>query len=180
MQFEKLENLPNYTEESYLGAKLALMTSFTFLGVNFGLIFLLWFFMVFDTLFGVAKAVTLTGWASVTRTRFIAGIFTKLAVLFIPLSLALVGALAGYNLNIFVLTCVYMVIANDAISCFTNILSIKKKRDYVNKDFVEMFINALRSTVYEAARNAIEKLKNSNACPPEDESENKPKEPFNH
>lgn len=170
MQFEKLEALPAYTEESYIGAKLALMTSFTFLGVNFGLIFLLWFFMLFDTLFGVAKAITLGGWASVTRTRFLAGIFTKIAILFIPLSLALVGALAGYNLNIFVLTGVYMVIANDAISCYTNILSIKKKKNYVNRDFVEMFINGLRSTVYEAAKTAIDRMKNSNACPPEDEN----------
>lgn len=174
MQFEKLENLPNYTEESYLGAKLALMTSFTFLGVNFGLIFLLWFFMVFDTLFGVAKAVTLTGWASVTRVRFVAGIFTKIAVLFIPLSLALVGALTGYNFNIFVLTAIYAVIGNDAISCYTNILSIKKKRNYVNKDLIEMLINALRSGIYNAVKGAIDRVKNSDACPPEDESENKP------
>lgn len=170
MQFEKLESLPtNYTEESYIGAKLALMTSFTFLGVNFGLIFLLWFFMLFDTLFGLAKAVTLGGWDSVTRTKFLAGLGTKIAILFIPLSLALVGALTGFNFNIFVLTAIYAVIGNDAISCYTNILSIKKKRNYVNKDLIELMINALRSGIYNAVKGAIDKVKSSEACPPEDE-----------
>lgn len=160
MQFENLEKLPSYTEESYLGAKLALMTSFTFLGVNYGLIFLLWFFMFFDTLFGVAKAVRLGGWASVTRSRFLAGVFTKIAVLFIPLSMALVGSLVGYNLNIFVLTTIYALIANDAVSCYTNILSFKKKKNYVNKDFVEMLINALRAVIYGGVSKALGKMKN--------------------
>jgi len=169
MQFEKLESIPNYSEESYIGAKLALMTSFTFLGVNFGLISLLWFFMVFDTLFGVAKAIVLGGWDSVTRARFLAGILTKIAILFIPLSLALVGALTGFNFNIFVLTAIYAVIGNDAISCYTNILSIKKKRNYVNKDLIEMLINALRSGIYNAVKGAIDKVKITEACPPEDE-----------
>lgn len=174
MQFEDFEKVPNYTEESYLGAKLALMTSFTFLGVNFGLIFLLWFFMFFDTLFGVAKAVTLTGWDSVTRTRFLAGVFTKIAVLFIPLSLALVGSLVGYNLNIFVLTAIYALIANDAVSCYTNILSMKKKRNYVNKDFAEMLINALRNIIYNSTMAAIDKLKNLDIKGPDEKNEDKP------
>ena len=164
MQFEKIEKLTTYSENSYVAAKLALITSMSFLGVNFGLIFLLWFFMVSDTVLGLVASTVVDGWVSITKTKFWAGILTKIAILFIPLSLALTGALAGFNLNIFVLTAMYVLVANDAISCFTNILSIKTKKRYVNRDLVEMLINALRSVIYATAKTLIDKLKNIDVC----------------
>jgi hypothetical protein len=42
----------------------------------------------------------------------------------------------------------YALIANDAISCYTNILSIKNKTDYENKDLLEEFINVLRNLIF--------------------------------
>jgi phage-related holin len=156
MQFEHLDDLAK--TESYIDAKLALITSFTFLGVNYGLILLLWVFMVADTVLGVAKAGKLYGWAGVTRGKFLAGVGTKVAILFIPFSLALIGALAGYDLNIFVHTALYALIANDLVSCYTNILSIKTGKNHVNKDFVEMLINGLRRAIYLSVKNAIDKL----------------------
>lgn len=171
MQFENFDKLS--AEENYLTAKIALITSMSFLGVNYGIIFLLWFFMVSDTILGVGKVVKLGGWVSVTAPAFWAGILTKLAILFIPLSLALTGALVGYNLNIFVNTAMYILIANDAASCYTNLLSIKRGRSYENKDLVEMLINTLRTVIYEGAKAALNRLKNSDICDPKDEGENK-------
>jgi len=159
MQLKKLEQIGNYTEEGYLGAKLLLISSMSFLGINFGLAFLLWFFMVSDTILGVAASIALGGWQAITHCRFWSGILTKIAILFIPLSLALTAALAGFNLNIFVLTAMYVLIANDAISCFTNLLSIKTKERYINRDLVEMLINGLRSIIYTTAKNLIDKIK---------------------
>lgn len=175
MQFEKLETITH--GQSYIEAKIALITSMTFLGVNYGLILLLWFFMLSDTLLGVAKAVALLGWSGVTRGRFLAGIGTKVAVLFVPFSLALTGALAGYDLNIFVHTALYALIANDAVSCYTNLLSIKTKKNYVNKDFVEMLINSLRSAIYKAVKKAIEKIGDADACDDEDDELKRPIRP---
>src|SRR5690554_7609087 len=103
-------------EESFDIVKISLITSMSFLGINTGIIFILWFFMVSDTVLGVIKAVTLGGWESVTRKKFLIGVGTKIAVLFIPLSLAVTGAFAGYDLLIFVNTTMWTLIANDAIS----------------------------------------------------------------
>jgi hypothetical protein len=73
--------------------------------------------------------------------------------------LAITGALAGFNLNIFVFSSIYVLIANDAISCFTNLLSIKTKKRYINRDLVEILINALRTSIYKFAEGIITKIK---------------------
>jgi phage-related holin len=159
MQFDKLTDPIDYTEENFIGAKVLLITSMSFLGISYGLIFLLWFFMVFDTLLGLIASIVINGWDSITKTRFWAGILTKISILFIPLSLAITGALAGFNLNIFVFSSIYVLIANDAISCFTNLLSIKTKKRYINRDLVEILINALRSSIYKFAEGIITKIK---------------------
>jgi len=159
MQFDKLTEPLNYTEENFIGTKVLLITSMSFLGISYGLIFLLWFFMVFDTLLGLIASIVINGWQSLTQTRFWAGILTKISILFIPLSLAITGALAGFNLNIFVFSSIYVLIANDAISCFTNLLSIKTKKRYINRDLVEILINALRSSIYKFAEGIITKIK---------------------
>jgi phage-related holin len=159
MQFDKLTDPIDYTEENFIGAKVLLITSMSFLGISYGLISLLWFFMVFDTILGLIASVIINGWDSITKTRFWAGILTKISILFIPLSLAITGALAGFNLNIFVFSSIYVLIANDAISCFTNLLSIKTKKRYINRDLVEILINALRSSIYKFAEGIITKIK---------------------
>jgi phage-related holin len=159
MQFDKLTDPIDYTEENFIGTKVLLITSMSFLGISYGLILLLWFFMVFDTLLGLIASVVINGWQSLTKTRFWAGILTKISILFIPLSLAITGALAGFNLNIFVFSSIYVLIANDAISCFTNLLSIKTKKRYINRDLVEILINALRSSIYKFAEGIITKIK---------------------
>lgn len=165
--------IPQITqEESFDTLKISVITSMTFLGVNYGIIFILWFFMLSDTILGIIKAITLGGWESITRRELLLGIGTKVAVLFIPLSLAVTGAFAGYNLLIFVNTTMWVLIANDAISCYTNILSIKKKKNYVNKDLVEALINTLRTLIFNGAKSALDKMKNSEVCF-KDEEENK-------
>ena len=159
MQFDKLNEPLNYTKENFIGTKVLLITSMSFLGISYGLILLLWFFMVFDTLLGLIASIVISGWESLTQTRFWAGILTKISILFIPLSLAITGALAGFNLNIFVFSSMYVLIANDAISCFTNLLSIKTKKRYINRDLVEILINVLRSSIYKFAEGIITKIK---------------------
>lgn len=151
-------------EESFNTFKISVITSMTFLGVSYGIIIILWFFMLSDTVLGMTKAATLGGWEALNKRDFFVGIGTKMAVLFIPLSIAVTGFFAGYDLTIFVNTAMWALIANDAISCYTNILSIKKKRNYVNKDLVELLINTLRALIYNGARSAINKIKDSDIC----------------
>src|SRR5690606_34933046 len=126
-----------------------------------------------DTILGIIKAATLGGWDALNKKAFFVGIGTKLAVLFIPLSMAVTGFFAGYDLTIFVNTAMWALIANDAISCYTNILSIKKRRSYVNKDLVELLINTLRALIYNGAKSALDKLKGNDIC---DFNEEEPKD----
>lgn len=167
MQFDGIQKIG--TEENYSLAKITMVAGMSFLGVSAGLILLLWFFMISDTLLGVWKAVVLDGWDGITAQKFWFGMGTKVAILFVPLSLALTGALAGYDLNIFVLTAMYMLIANDAMSCYTNLLSIRQKKNHENKDLVELLINTLRMIIYNSAKSAINKIKNANE--PEDKGD---------
>lgn len=172
LQFQESDAALVAGENSYLAAKLAFISSMTFLGVSYGLITLLWFFMLSDTLLGVWKTIVIFGWGSVSKGKFWTGVGTKIAILFIPLSLALTGALAGYDLNIFVLTTMWTLIGNDAVSCYTNLLSIKRRKNYVNKDFVEMLINALRALIYQGVKNALQKLGPSNEFGENDKEKN--------
>lgn len=168
MLFNQIHGI--YQEESFDTLKISVITSMTFLGVNYGIIFILWFFMLSDTILGLIKAVTLDGWGALNKKDFFVGIGTKIAVIFIPLSLAVTGFFAGYNLTIFVNTAMWALIANDATSCYTNILSIKKKKNYINKDLIELLINTLRALIYNGAKSALHKLKDSEICKfPEDE-----------
>ena len=178
MLFSQITQTPQ--EEAFNIIKITAISSMTFLGVNYGIIFILWFFMLSDTILGIIKAITLGGWESITRRNLLVGIGTKAAVLFIPLSLAVTGAFAGYNLLIFVNTTMWVLIANDAISCYTNILSIKKRKNYINKDLVETLINTLRVLIFNGAKSAIDKMKNSEVCFNEDEEKENKKEDENN
>lgn len=160
MQFDSIQKAG--TVENYSLTKISIIAGMSFLGISGGLILLLWFFMISDTLLGVWKAGVLGGWSGITAQKFWLGMGTKIAILFVPLSLALTGELAGYDLNIFVLTTMYMLIANDAMSCYTNLLSIRQKKNHENKDLVELLINTLRMIIYNSAKTAINKIKNSN------------------
>lgn len=155
---------PTQHEKNYEIVKVTSITMLSVMGVNYGIIMILWFFMVSDTFLGMSKAVILGGWEALNRRDFAIGIGTKMAVLFIPLSIAFVGAFANYDLHVFVDTTMWVLIANDATSCYTNILSIKKRRNYENKDLVEVLINALRTMIFNGAKSALNKLKDNELC----------------
>ena len=159
------------TEKNYELIKVTSITAVSFMGINSGIILILWFFMVFDTLLGMWKSVVLYDWPSLNRKEFAFGVGTKMAVLFIPLSIAFVGQFANYDLKIFVDTTMWVLIANDAISCYTNILSIKKKKDYVNKDLVEALVTTLRDLIYSGAKAALNRLKSNDLCDFDDTKE---------
>lgn len=163
----------SFIPESYIAQKIMIIASMSFLGINYGAGLLLAFFMLSDTILGVIKSIVLYGWVSISAKIFWVGLLTKMAILFIPISVALSGALLGYNLKALVGLCMYTLIANDAMSCYTNILSFKNKKDYKNKDLIEMLINFLRNLIYNSFNNAMKKIKDSAPCDLDDEETNK-------
>jgi len=166
------DNDHNFTPESFFAQKIILISGMSFLGINYGMGLLLTFFLFSDTLLGIVKSITLYGWISVNKNKLLIGVLTKVMVLFIPISLALSGALLGFNLKALVALSMYTLIANDAISCYTNLLSIKKKQDFKNKDLIEMLINFLRSLIYSSITSMMKKIKDAPNCNLDDKEDN--------
>jgi hypothetical protein len=164
-------NSHDYISESFLAQKITLIAGMSFIGINYGMGIVLTFFIASDTMFGIIKSITLYGWNSINANKFWIGILTKIGVLFIPISIAISGALLGFDLNALVSLSMYTLIANDAISCYTNILSIKKKQDFENKDLIEMLINFLRSLIYSSINNMMKKIKDAPNCNIEDKKD---------
>ena len=166
-----LNNGNEFISESFLVQKIGLISGMYFLGINYGMGIVLAFFISSDTFFGIIKSITLYGWTSINQNKFWVGFLTKIGVLFIPISIAISGAFLGFELNSLVSLSMYTLIANDAISCYTNILSIKKKKDFKNKDLIEMLITFLRSLIYNQINNFMKKLKEDGCELPENEKQ---------
>jgi phage-related holin len=115
---------------------------FVFLDINQYQSSILLGFMAIDTLFGVLKALTLG--IPLKRNIFMVGFFTKLAVLVIPMLVALLGKGLGYDFKILVDVVMKLLILNEFISCITNILSIRTRTDIRNKDLITSLLHAIR------------------------------------
>ena len=176
----QLQDLSKVTQDpDYLTAKLTLISSMSLLGISYGIITILVVLLVFDTATGVTKTVVLEGWDSVSGREFWKGILTKIGIISIPFVLALISVVVkavtksqdSYNFDTLILVVLWTVIANDLISFLTNILSIRTRKDYKNKDLIAVMINALRELIFRGAKAAIENIAKSKACDPSEDSD---------
>lgn len=182
MQFE---DVPRLTQDpDYLVAKLTLISSMTVLGISYGVVVILATLLVADTVTGVIKAVALRGWDSVSAGRFWEGVLTKLGIVIVPFLLALISVVvktltesdASYNFDPLILLVLWTLIANDLISFLTNLLSIRTKKDYKNKDLVAVMINTLRQLIFKLSQMALERMSNWGAGNEENENDNAEKD----
>jgi hypothetical protein len=115
---------------------------FVFLDINQYQSSILLIFMALDTCFGMAKSKRL-GIPLEWSVLWI-GVMCKFVLLVVPMLVALLGKGLGYDFKILVDVVMKAIILNEFISCITNIISIRTKKNVKNKDFISMLLNGLR------------------------------------
>lgn len=122
--------------------KSLLYALFVYLGIKTGIVKVLFYLMLIDSVLGIIKALSLSEKISL---RILAlGMISKLSILVIPMILALMAKGLNLDFNYFVVIVLDILIVNEGISCITNILSIKTKKKIENTDYITKMLEALR------------------------------------
>jgi hypothetical protein len=143
-----MENVLNFI-------KSLLYALFIYLGIKTGIVKILFYLMIIDSVLGVLKALRLHN--KISLKRLVWGMVSKLSVLIIPMILALMAKGLSLDFNYFVVIVLDILIVNEGISCITNILSIKTKKQIENTDYITKMIEAIRRMFM----NIIQKLLSS-------------------
>ena len=123
--------------------KAAIYTAFIFLNIDLDIVKILMALMCIDTIFGIIKSLILGDKVSIKILFF--GLSTKLLILLIPMTLALIGkALKTYDFTPMVDIVLKVLVVSEGISIFTSMYSIKTKTKVENIDFVSMLLQSIR------------------------------------
>lgn len=123
-------------------AKVSLYALFIYLGIDINVTGVLFALMMIDTLLGVIKVFTLK--EQFTFRRLLWGFVTKISILTIPLTVALMAKGVSLDMKPFVVVVMDILIVAEAFSIFTNMLSIRSRQKIENRDFVTILITKLR------------------------------------
>lgn len=123
--------------------KASIYGAFVFLNIDTDIVKILMILMLIDTVFGVIKAIILSEIISFKILFF--GLTTKLLILLIPMTLALVGkGLKTYDFTPIVDVVLKVLVVSEGISIITSMYAIKKREKVENIDFVSMLLQSIR------------------------------------
>lgn len=105
---------------------------------------ILFYLMTLDTVTGIIKAIVLKE-RRFTFQVLLWGLLTKMGVLIIPVSLALLAKGLEFDFRWFVLMVMHVLLISETFSIFSNTLSIKRREPIKSVDFVSMLLNAVRN-----------------------------------
>jgi len=138
------ETYSYYIGEYWEQIKIPLYALFAFLNVDINVVHIIMWLMIIDTTSGVIKAIAVDK-IKFTFKKFYIGIMSKFVVLMIPMALALMALGIGYDFNWAVQATLRLIILSEGISFFTNIVSIREKKVYENRDYLSIILNWVRS-----------------------------------
>lgn len=107
--------------------------------------------MFLDTIFG-----TIASWSlgeSIKRKKFAIGMLTKIAVFIIPLVVSILGYVyvsiydSDYSFAWILDATIVILLANESLSFFSNVLTLITGQRVKNVDFVEKLLNFLRNQI---------------------------------
>ena len=136
--------------------KAAIYGLFIFLGIPMDLVHTLSILMGVDTTLGIAKALKLG--EKVSFKILLWGMITKVAVLIIPMVLALIAKGLGFDFIWFIMTVMNVLIVSEGFSCITNILSIKTGQKIENTDYVTGLLKAIRKGLAGIIKRLLDKI----------------------
>ena len=141
--------------------KAAIYTAFIFLNIDLDIVKILTILMCLDTIFGITKSLVLGDKVSFKILFF--GLSTKMLVLLIPMTLALIGkALKGYDFTPIVNIVLKVLVVAEGISIFTSMYSIKTKQKVENIDFISMLLNSIRKGLTKILKMWLGQIENPN------------------
>lgn len=125
---------------------------FVYLGMGTDVVKVFFYLMVLDTILGVLKAWRLNKKFSFNILKW--GIIVKLCFILIPMVVALVAKALNLDFTSFVVSIMWIVIVNEAISIITSMASIKLKKDIKNEDYITKLLMLIRNIM----KGMIEKM----------------------
>lgn len=149
----KTETLP---EELTAFFKLSILSILVLLKLEASQVGFLLCTVFIDSFFGVIKAIRLG--ESLDSGRFVWGISKKIAILFVPFLLAIVGLVFKINFIYLVQAFIYLIAINDVISIVSNIASIYSGKRYETVDFIEQGIKLIIEWLTNAGNTILKKL----------------------
>jgi len=139
-----VQNISEWISTYWEPIKVALYGLFAFLQVDIDVVNVIMWLMLIDTISGVTKAVIVDK-IKFTFNTFYIGIMSKFVLLLIPITLALMALGIGYDFTWAVEVVMRLIILSEGISFFTNIVSIREKKVYENRDYLSIILNWVRS-----------------------------------
>ena len=140
---EYMNTIQGWISTHWEPIKVALYGLFAFLNVDIDVVNVIMWLMIIDTISGVIKAVIVDKIKFAFNTFYI-GIMSKFVLLLIPITLALMALGVGYDFTWAVEAVIRLIILSEGISFFTNIVSIREKKVYENRDYLSIILNWVR------------------------------------
>lgn len=138
-----MENIYHLLDKFANEIKAGIYTSFIFLNISADIVHILMILMLFDTGFGIVKSLTMNERFSFKILWF--GLISKILILLIPMTLALVGkGLKIYDFTPLVDTVLRVLIVAEGFSIITSMYVIKTKKKVENIDIISMLLIAIR------------------------------------
>jgi phage-related holin len=141
-----VQNVSEWISQYWEQIKVPLYGLFAFLNINIDVVNVIMWLMIVDTISGVSKAVILDK-VQFTFNKFYVGIMSKFVLLLIPITLALMALGIGFDFTWAVEAVMRLIILSEGISFFTNIVSIRKKKVYENKDYLGIILHWVRKNL---------------------------------
>ncbi|MFK7059672.1 phage holin family protein [Flavobacterium oreochromis] len=127
-----------------------------YLDLDIEIVKVLFFLMVIDTFLGIIKAIVLNNIFSFKKLAL--GFVSKLAILLIPVALALMSKGLNYDFKWFVTIVIDLLIVSDGISIFSNIIAIKTKKEIENFDALTQLLKAIRNLLIRFFKKLLKSL----------------------
>ena len=118
---------------------------FVYLGIRTGTVEVLFYIMMFDSCLGIIKALRMG--VKFSFKILLWGLVVKMLILSIPVLLALMGKGLELDFTKFVVVVMNIIIVSEGISCVTNIISIRVRRQIENTDYITMTLHLIKKTL---------------------------------
>ena len=143
MSVEKLTEVLGEENKTLLeGLRFCTYGIFLYLDIDVDIVAILSVLMIFDMCFGVLKSLKLGSKFQFKTMMW--GFVTKLSLLMIPMTVALMGKALGRDFVWTVDLAIKALVVNEGLSILANILSIKQSKNIENFDFISLFIENLQ------------------------------------